>query len=150
MMSINERAALRRAQAQARAIVDAIAPLRATLERITAGLEPIIKALGKLRLAVERFANLHGSAMGHRLYAIVLTLLESVPGGWRLKRALCAVVYPILYPGLRRLELACAVAACSPPPSRVTSTRRLVSRSTRSLRGPSAALEIPQLEARAA
>ena len=79
-----------------------------------------------MRLTVERFADLHGSALGHRLYAMILTLLESMPDEWRLKRALCAVLYPILYPDFRCLELACAVAASSPPPSRIASAGRLV------------------------
>ncbi|GAA0960992.1 hypothetical protein GCM10009554_76750 [Kribbella koreensis] len=141
------------AQAALQAMSDALAPLQAAFQKIAAGLEPMMKAIAKVGRAVDRLglAVTPGlRAVVQCLYEAMLARLESVPGGRSVVLALRAAVDPILYPDLCRPGRPCTVPAVGTPPSRVTSPSRLVSRSTRSLRGPSAALDIPHQPWRAA
>jgi hypothetical protein len=142
-VTIQERAVERRARAAAQAMVDAVAPYRPIIERAAAGLEPNMRAISMMRQAMERFVRSQRLLkLGHRLYEAFVRALESVPGGSCVIKALRALVAPVLYPDFRPRTPVGTAVATSTPSSRVTSPRRLVSHA-RSLRGPSAVLDIP-------
>ena len=123
-------------------------PLIETLaERLKPSLDAVASAIGGATRSFAALASDEALAAGRCLYEALLVFLEAVPGGRQVAKAVRAVVDPIFYREFRRRRLrALAIAlavAMSTPPSRVASACRLVARSTRSLRGPSAVLGIP-------
>ncbi|GAA3548874.1 hypothetical protein GCM10022235_15620 [Kribbella ginsengisoli] len=139
------------AQAALQALVDELTPVRAAMEKIAAGLESLMKAIANIARVMDGLTLSPGMMkIAQRLYEALLVWLESVPGGRRVVRATRAVLDRLFYPDLSRPGPACALLVFVTPLSRVSSPSRLVSRSTRSLRGPSAVPGIPRQPWRAA
>jgi hypothetical protein len=119
-------------------------PLIETLaERLKPSLDAVANAIGGAMRSFAELASDEALAAGRCLYEALLVFLEAVPGGRQVAKAVRAVVDPIFKREFRRRRLRALAVAMSTPPSRVASACRLVSRSTRSLRGPSAVLGIP-------
>lgn len=133
------------------AIVKVIEPITRMIETITPTTTMIADRLGSTMISIAKaaqaFVRLANSPklleFGRCLYEAILQFLEAMPGGSRLVRVVRAIVDPVFYRSVRFLKWACRAVDSIAPPSRVTSPRHLVSRSSRSLRGPSAALAIP-------
>jgi hypothetical protein len=108
------------------------------------GLGPRFTDLETLGQALTRSpSRSRALQLRRRFYTVLIDCLEASLHGSRFVRVLRAAVEQLLSPPNRRITWIDAALVSSVPPSRVTSARHRVSRSSRSLRGPSAVLVIP-------